>query len=54
MAYFIQAWLLLVMWQQVEVPQYHKGFVDCAVSSDLLIVTALAVRFLHNHELEHE
>jgi ACS family pantothenate transporter-like MFS transporter len=51
MAYVIQAWLPLVMWQQVDAPQYHKGFVGGAVLSGLLIVTALVVRFLHNREL---
>jgi ACS family pantothenate transporter-like MFS transporter len=54
MAYVIQAWLPLVMWQQVNAPQYHKGFVGGAVLSGLLIVTALVVGFLHNRELEQK
>lgn len=54
MAYVIQAWLPLVMWQQVDAPQYHKGFVGGAVLSALLIVTALGVRWLHNREIRQK
>jgi ACS family pantothenate transporter-like MFS transporter len=51
MAYVLQAWLPLIVWQQVEAPRYHKGFVTVSFISGLLIVTALAVRWLHRREV---
>jgi ACS family pantothenate transporter-like MFS transporter len=50
MAHLLLAWLPLVMWQQVEVPQYHR----VSFLSGPVIVTALVVRFLQNRELEHQ
>jgi hypothetical protein len=51
MAYVCQAWLPLVIWQQVDAPRYHKGFIGGAVISSLLICTAFLTRFLHNREI---
>ncbi|KIV82512.1 hypothetical protein PV11_04615 [Exophiala sideris] len=50
-AYVFQAWLPLVVWQQVDAPQYHKGFVTSACLSAALIVCALAIRVLWKREL---
>ncbi|KAI1609153.1 retrograde regulation protein 2 [Exophiala viscosa] len=50
-AYVFQAWLPLVVWQQVDAPQYHKGFVTSACLSGALIVCALAIRVLWKREL---
>jgi len=51
MAYVCQAWLPLVIWQQVDAPRYHKGFIGGSVISALLILTAFLTRFLHNREM---
>lgn len=42
------------MWQQVDAPEYHKGFVGGAVLSALLIVTALVVRVFHKREIKQK
>ncbi|KAI1310175.1 MFS general substrate transporter [Xylaria venustula] len=49
-AYVVQAWLPLIVWQQVDSPQYHKGFISMIVLSAALIVTAFVTRFLHHRE----
>jgi hypothetical protein len=46
MAYVLQAWLPLLVWQQVDAPEYRKGFVTISFLSAALIVTALAIRVL--------
>jgi hypothetical protein len=51
MAYVLQAWLPLIVWQQIEAPQYQKGFVTITFLSALLIVTAFIVKFLWRREL---
>jgi ACS family pantothenate transporter-like MFS transporter len=50
-AYVFQAWLPLIIWRQVEAPQYHKGFTGVSVISAILILTALIVKFLHRREM---
>jgi hypothetical protein len=50
MAYVFQAWLPLVVWQQVDAPEYRKGFIAVTVLSVLLIVTTFGIRFLHQKE----
>ena len=54
MAYVCQAWLPLVIWQQVDAPRYHKGFIGGSIISALLICTAFLTRFLHNREIEQK
>jgi ACS family pantothenate transporter-like MFS transporter len=51
MAYVLQAWLPLIVWQQVDAPQYQKGFITATFLSTLLIITAFTVRFLWKREL---
>ncbi|KAF2707101.1 MFS general substrate transporter [Pleomassaria siparia CBS 279.74] len=50
-AYVLQAWLPLIVWQQIEAPQYRKGFITITFLSFALIVTALVIRVLHAREL---
>jgi ACS family pantothenate transporter-like MFS transporter len=50
-AYLIQIWLPLIIWQQVSAPRYHKGFVTAACLSLALIGVCFLVRSLHNKEL---
>ncbi|KAL8742228.1 MAG: hypothetical protein Q9190_005262 [Brigantiaea leucoxantha] len=40
LAYVFQAWLPLIIWQQVEAPEYQKGFITVSCLSFLLIVVA--------------
>ncbi|KAL7625216.1 hypothetical protein AAE478_004431 [Parahypoxylon ruwenzoriense] len=51
MAYVVQAWLPLLIWQQIEGPQYRKGFITMVFIASGLIVTSLTIRFLHHREL---
>lgn len=51
MAYVIQAWLPLIVWQQVEAPEYRKGFITVTFLSASLIVTALTIRVLYAREV---
>ncbi|OQE03006.1 hypothetical protein PENVUL_c036G03482 [Penicillium vulpinum] len=38
MAYVFQAWLPLVVWQQVDAPEYPKGFITVTILSVILII----------------
>lgn len=51
MAYVFQAWLPLVIWQQVEAPAYPKGYPSMVGLSVGLIVIAFVIRFLHKREV---
>jgi hypothetical protein len=51
MAYVVQAWLPLIVWQQVDAPQYQKGFITVSCLSLVLIISTFAVRFLWKREL---
>ncbi|KAI0128011.1 major facilitator superfamily domain-containing protein [Xylariales sp. AK1849] len=50
MAYVFQAWLPLLIWQQVDAPNYHKGFITMVFFAAGLIATAFAIRYLHHRE----
>ena len=50
MAYVLQAWLPLLVWQQVDAPQYRKGFITITVLSAALIGTGFITKALHKNE----
>ncbi|MCJ1317604.1 hypothetical protein MMC15_002929 [Xylographa vitiligo] len=50
MAYVLQAWLPLIVWQQIDAPQYQKGFITVSVLSLLLIITAFVLKVLHRRQ----
>ncbi|KAH8704223.1 major facilitator superfamily domain-containing protein [Talaromyces proteolyticus] len=50
-AYILQIWLPLIVWQQVEAPRYFKGYVTVSFMSVLLIIMCFIVRRLHNREI---
>lgn len=54
LAYVVQAWLPLLVWQQVDAPQYQKGFITVTCLSVCIIITALGTRFLHKREIRRE
>ena len=47
MAYVLQAWLPLIVWQQVDAPQYRKGFITITFLSAALIATSFITKALH-------
>jgi len=51
MAYVLQAWLPLIVWKQVDAPNYQKGYITIVFLAGLLIVTAFTIRYLWAREL---
>ena len=52
MAYVLQAWLPLIVWQQVDAPQYQKGYITITCFSVCLIIASFTIRYLHQRELK--
>ncbi|KAL9111893.1 MAG: hypothetical protein Q9227_003743 [Pyrenula ochraceoflavens] len=52
MAYVFQAWLPLIVWKQIDAPEYHKGYMTVTCISALMILTALVIRQLHARQLK--
>ncbi|KAL3462835.1 major facilitator superfamily domain-containing protein [Aspergillus heterothallicus] len=50
MAYVFQAWLPLIVWQQIDAPRYHKGFITGTIMGVLLIITTFVIYFLEKWE----
>lgn len=50
MAYVFQAWLPLIVWQQVDAPEYRKGFITVSCISVVLIITTFVIRSLDHKE----
>ncbi|RAK99928.1 putative FAD dependent oxidoreductase [Aspergillus ibericus CBS 121593] len=50
MAYVFQAWLPLIVWQQVDGPQYRKGFITVTIMSVILIISTMATRHMQHWE----
>lgn len=50
MAYVFQAWLPLLIWQQVDAPMYRKGNITVSCFAVLMIGTALLTRTLQQRE----
>lgn len=51
MAYVVQAWLPLLVWQQVEAPRYPKGYPTSVGIAVGLIGTTLLIKKLHGREI---
>ena len=51
MAYVLQAWLPLIVWQQVDAPQYRKGFITVTCLSVSLIITGFITKALHKRQI---
>ncbi|KAF7186261.1 Pantothenate transporter liz1 [Pseudocercospora fuligena] len=54
MAYVFQAWLPLVVWQQVTAPRYQKGYITVTFLSATMMATALPTRWLHKREVKRK
>ncbi|KAJ5584835.1 uncharacterized protein N7459_004635 [Penicillium hispanicum] len=50
LAYVFQAWLPLLVWQQVDAPQYQKGFITVTCLSVVLIIVTFVIRDLDHRE----
>lgn len=50
MAYVFQAWLPLLVWQQVDAPEYRKGFITVACISLALVIITFVIRRLDQLE----
>lgn len=50
MAYVIQAWLPLLVWQQVEAPRYPKGFPTMIGIAVGLLLTTATIKWLHERQ----
>ena len=50
MAYVLQAWLPLLVWQQIDAPQYRKGFITITFLSAGLIATGFITKALHKRQ----
>lgn len=50
MAYVLQAWLPLLVWQQIDAPQYRKGFITITCLSAGLIATGFITKALHKSQ----
>ncbi|KAL6892035.1 major facilitator superfamily domain-containing protein [Trichoderma evansii] len=50
MAYVIQAWLPLLIWQQVEAPEYPKGYPTSIGIAVGLIIMAFWIKYAHRRE----
>ena len=51
MAYVVQAWLPLLVWQQIDAPQYRKGFITLTFLSAALIGTGIITKALHRAQI---
>jgi hypothetical protein len=51
MSYLLQIWLPLIIWQQVDTPNYQKGYITVVFLAVLMITTAFTISFLWAREL---
>jgi ACS family pantothenate transporter-like MFS transporter len=50
LAYVFQAWLPLLVWQQVEAPKYRKGYITMVAVDAGMIGCAFLIRYLHSRD----
>jgi uncharacterized DUF497 family protein len=50
-AYIFQSWLPLIVWQQVDAPEYRSGYITLSISSIIMIAMCFIIRTLHGREL---
>jgi hypothetical protein len=50
LAYVFQAWLPLIVWQQVDAPKYRKGYITVTILSAILIISCFVIRHLEKRE----
>lgn len=52
MAYMVQAWLPLLIWQQVEAPEYPKGYLASIFIAIAMMATTMAIRHMQRVEVD--
>jgi MFS transporter, ACS family, pantothenate transporter len=50
MSNVIAAWLPLIVWQQIDAPKYHKGFITASCEQVLFVVVIAGMAVLQNRE----
>jgi ACS family pantothenate transporter-like MFS transporter len=54
MANVVQTWLPLLIWQQVEAPEYPKGYQASIWIAVAMIATTMAIRHLQNRKVVYQ
>ncbi|KAL7929315.1 major facilitator superfamily domain-containing protein [Trichoderma chlorosporum] len=54
MAYVVQAWLPLLIWQQVEAPEYPKGYPTSIGIAVGMIIMAFWIKYAHDREIRRK
>lgn len=50
MSNIIAASLPLIVWQQIDAPKYHKGFITASCEQVLFVVIIIVMAVLHSRE----
>jgi ACS family pantothenate transporter-like MFS transporter len=48
----VGAWLPLLVWQQVDAPVYHKGFITATVFGAIAIILIPVMKILQDKEIK--
>jgi MFS transporter, ACS family, pantothenate transporter len=54
MAYVFQAWIPLVVWQQVDAPEYRKGYIFVTSLSARMIAMAFIIRNIWRRDIKQK
>ena len=54
MAYVFQAWIPLLVWQQVDAPEYRKGYIFVTSLSAGMIAMAFIIRNLWRRDIKQK
>lgn len=46
----VSAWLPLIVWQQIEAPKYHKGFITAACMGAVALFLIPTIKLLQDKE----
>ena len=49
----VATWLPLIVWQQVEAPRYHKGFVTASCMGGVAIIMIVLIKTLQDKETKY-
>ncbi len=44
------AWLPLIVWQQVEAPEYHKGFITATSMGGVSLILIVVIKLLQDRD----
>ena len=49
----VATWLPLIVWQQIEAPRYHKGFVTASCMGGVAILMIVLIKILQDKETKY-